>query len=206
MDKIKLNTSELKRWFQDRGDYTHNITYDLNEDSVVMDLGGFTGLWAKQIISKYNPNIYIIEPVYEFYNDMVKIFEDNDKVHILNVAVGTENKNSTIYLNGDATSTNLNTGISISVRCNTIEKLLEEFKVDSVDLIQINIEGDEYSLLEDMLKTGIVNKFKNIQIQFHKGIDNDIERRDNIRSGLSNNGFVEKFNYPFVWESWGKNK
>jgi len=162
MNNLTLNKNEVQRWFADKGDYTHNITYDLNEDSVVMDLGGFTGLWAKQIIGKYNPNMYIIEPIYEFYNGMVKTFEDNDKVHLLNVAAGTENKNSTIYLNGDATSANLNTGVGVDIEYNTMEKLLEEFEVDSVDLIQINIEGDEYPLLEDMLKTGMVNKFKNI--------------------------------------------
>ena len=53
------NNNEIKRWFADNGDYTHNITYDLNENSVVMDLGGFTGIWASQIIERYNPNVYI---------------------------------------------------------------------------------------------------------------------------------------------------
>ena len=55
-----------------------------------------------------------------------------------------------------------------------------------------------------MLKTGIINKFKNIQIQYHLGIEGDIERRDKIREGLEEKGFKEKFNYPFVWESWYK--
>ena len=45
-------------------------------------------------------------------------------------------------------------------------------------------------------------KFKNIQIQFHLGIENDIERRDKIREGLIKNGFKINFDYPFVWESW----
>jgi len=204
MSNLTLNKKEVQRWFADKGDYTHNITYDLNEDSVVMDLGGFTGLWAKQIITKYNPNMYIIEPIYDFYDGMVKTFEDNDKVKLLNVAAGTEDKNGSIYLNGDATSANLKTGTRIDIEYNTMETLLKEFEVDSVDLIQINIEGDEYPLLENMLKSGLINKFKNIQIQFHNGIKNDIERRDNIRRGLVDNGFSEKFNYPFVWESWTK--
>ncbi len=53
-----------------------------------------------------------------------------------------------------------------------------------------------------MLETGVIKKFKNIQVQFHMGIDGDIERRDKIHEGLKNNGFKIKFNYPFVWESW----
>ena len=204
MSNLTLNQSEVQRWFRDRGDYTHNITYNLDENSNVIDLGGFTGLWAKQIIGKYNPNMYIIEPIEKFYSSMVNTFKDNNKVHLLNVAAGTEDKDGVIYLNGDATSANLKGGEAIDIKYNTMKTLLKIWGLESVDLIQINIEGDEYPLLEDMLSSGLINKFKNIQIQFHHGIENDVERRESIRKGLTDNGFKEKFNYPFVWESWTK--
>ena len=103
---MELNKVEIERWFQDRGDYTHNITHNLNEESVVMDLGGFTGLWAKQILDKYNPNIYIIEPIKTFYEQMINKFEIYNNVHLMNVAIGVENKEGEIFLNGDSTSTN----------------------------------------------------------------------------------------------------
>ena len=201
---MELNKIEVLRWINDNGDYTHNITYDLNEDSIVMDLGGFTGLWAKQIIDKYNPNMYIIEPINTYYNTMVDIFKENDKVHLLNIAVGTENKDGFIYLNGDATSTNVKKGDAIKIKYNTIQTLLSIWGLDEVDLIQINIEGDEYPILEQMLENKSINKFKNIQVQFHLGVENDVERRNKIRDGLIANGFKNKFDYPFVWESWCK--
>lgn len=201
---MELNKNEVQRWFRDKGDYTHNITYDLNEDSVVMDLGGYTGLWVEQMVNKYNPNVYVIEPIEQFYNVITNKFKDNQKVHLLNVAAGTENKDGIIYLKGDATSTNIKGGDSVNIKYKTMETLLNNWGLDEVDLIQINIEGDEYPLLEDLLRTGIINKFKNIQIQFHYGIDNDVERREVIQNGLRDNGFEIKFNYPFVWESWYK--
>jgi hypothetical protein len=55
-----------------------------------------------------------------------------------------------------------------------------------------------------MLKDKSINKFKNLQVQFHLGIENDIERREKIKKGLVENGFKNKFDYPFVWESWTK--
>jgi hypothetical protein len=55
-----------------------------------------------------------------------------------------------------------------------------------------------------MLETGDINKFKNIQVQFHLGVENDIIRRNNIREGLIKNRFEINFDYPFVWESWKK--
>jgi FkbM family methyltransferase len=137
---------------------------------------------------------------------MLSKFSNNNKVSLLNVGVGIENKNGIILMGGDGTSSNLTTGEPINVQFNTIETILEKFKLEEVDLIQINIEGDEYPLLEYMLKNGSINKFKNIQIQFHLGVDNDIKRRNDIRDGLTKNNFKIKFDYPFVWESWSKNK
>jgi FkbM family methyltransferase len=202
---MKLNSVSLSKWFADNGDYTHNITYDLNEDSKIMDLGGYNGVWAQQIIDKYNPYVYIIEPVSSFYDNMVSKFLNNNKVELLNVGVGIENKDGMIYMNGDGTSSNLTNGKSIKVEFNTMESILEKFKLDKVDLLQINIEGDEYPILEKMLESETINRFKNIQIQFHLGVDNEIQRRDKIREGLVKNNFKIKFDYPFVWESWSKN-
>jgi FkbM family methyltransferase len=201
---MHLNSESLGKWFTDQGDYTHNINYDLDENSIIMDLGGYKGAWAQQIIDKYNPNVYIIEPVTAFCDFMVDLFSENEKVKILNCGVSDNNKEGSIYMAGDATSSTLSTGTAINTSFYTIDSILEKFNLNEVDLLQINIEGDEYVLLENMLKTGSINKFKNIQVQFHLGVENDVFRRDKIREGFILNGFTNKFNYPFVWESWQK--
>jgi FkbM family methyltransferase len=195
------NKNEVNRWFRDRGDYSHNINYDLTEASVIMDLGGYTGVWAQQMINKYNPNVYIIEPIHSFYNTMVEKFKGNDKVRLLNVGVSTSDKEGKIFLNGDGTSSKLVEGKSVDVTFNSMSTILNKWNLDNVDLIQINIEGDEYPLLDNMLELGLVRKFKNIQVQFHLGIENAPILRERIREGLRNNGFKIKFDYPFVWES-----
>ena len=204
MSNLTLNNQSLSTWFKDKGDYTHNITYELDENSVVMDLGGYTGVWAQQIIDKYNPNMYILEPITKFYDVMVNKFKNNPKVHLLNTGVSTENKKGELFLSGDGTSSNLINGESITVDFKTMDSVLSDWGLDTVDLIQINIEGDEYPLLENLLELGLVNKFKNIQVQFHLGIDGDVVRRQRIQEGLEQNGFKNKFNYPFVWEAWEK--
>lgn len=199
-----LNSQEILRWFEDRGDYTHNINYDLNENSLIMDLGGYTGIWAQQMIDKYSPYVFIIEPVPNFYNSMVYKFKDNEKVKLLNVGIATENKEGEIFLNGDASSSISNSGQKINITFLTIEEIFKKFNLQKIDLLQINIEGDEYLLLENMLQSGFINNFKNLQIQFHMGIDNFSLRREKIQEGLLLNNFKNKFNYPFVWESWAK--
>lgn len=204
MYNLTLNGDEINKWFRDNGDNTHNLNYDLNENSTIMDLGGYTGVWVEQMINKYNPFVYVIEPVPQFYNGMVDKFKNNGKVKLLNVGVSDEDKDGFITMSNDGTSSNLQNGEKISVKFNTMEKILESFGVNEIDLLQINIEGDEYPLLEHMLKTGSINKIKNIQVQFHNGITDDVIRRENIQNGLISNGFKIRFNYPFVWESWTK--
>lgn len=201
---MTLNSISLSKWIANDGDNTHNITYELNENSKIMDLGGYNGVWAQQMIEKYNPYVYIVEPVNSFYENMSNKFLNNKKVKLLNVGVGVEDKDGIIYMNGDSTSSKLSDGKSVNVKFNTIESILKHFNIDNVDLLQINIEGDEYSILEKMLKTGTINKIKSIQIQFHLGVGDEIQRRGKIRDGLVKNNFKINFDYPFVWESWSK--
>lgn len=204
MDDLSYNIEEVKRWFNDNGDYTHNVTYDLNESSIIMDLGGYTGSWCHYMVEKYNPNVYVLEPIPQFYEIIKNKFKNNDKVRCMCSGVSVENKVGELYVLGDATSSNRTNGDLIKVDFKTIETILTEFKLDSVDVLQINIEGDEYPLLEYMLRNGSINKFKNIQIQFHLGIENCFDRRDKIRDGLIKNNFKLNFDYQFVWESWCK--
>lgn len=195
---------DIVRWRKDNGDYTHNLNYVLNENSIVLDLGGYTGLWAEQIISKYNPHMFIVEPIEKNYFTMLKKFSNNPKVKILNVGAGSENKKDKIYLNNDASSRNIITSEFTEIEINTMENIFQKFGLKKVDLIQINIEGDEYSLLENMLNTNFIYNFDNIQVQFHLGIENCVERRINIQNKLQEKKYNKKFDYPFVWESWEK--
>jgi FkbM family methyltransferase len=204
MSNLTLNNVEIQRWFSDMGDNTHILNYDLNENSNVIDLGGYTGVWGQLIIEKYNPNLFILEPVFSFYSGMVSKFSNNNKVHLMNVGIGTKNEDGIIYLSNDGTSSNLSTGETINVKFNTFETILENWSLSEIDLLQMNIEGDEYIVLEHMIETSYINKIKNIQIQFHLGIDNAVEKRDKIREKLISNGFKIKYDYPFVWESWTK--
>ena len=126
----------------------------------------------------------------------------------MNVGVSTDKNEATktLYVSSDGSSTNFNINVKsvIQIKTMPIDKILSDNNINQVDLLQINIEGDEYGLMEYMIESNTIDKFKNIQIQFHLGIDNDIERRNIIQKNLVSKGFKNKFDYPFVWESWEK--
>lgn len=201
--------TDINNWIANDGDNTHALDYPLTNESIVVDLGGFKGVWVDMLLAKHKgvqPNIIIVEPITEFYNILKNKFQHNDKITLLNVGVSVdgEDKEKTIYINGERTSTNFKDGIKIVTKFQSLKSILDSCGVNFVDLLQINIEGDEYPLLEHVISNGVINKFKNIQIQYHLGIKDDVERRDNIQKSLTDQGFIKKFDYPFVWESWYK--
>lgn len=199
------NSKEVQRWFADKGDSTHSLNYNLTEESNIVDLGGYTGVWAERMVKLYNPNVYIIEPIKEYYDIMKEKFSINPKVHLLNVGIGTSSRKDIIFKNADGSSQHINKGEKLEIDLKSIEDLFEIFNISNVDLLQINIEGAEYEVLENMISTKFINKIKNLQIQFHD-IENCVERREKIQNNLLLNGYIKKYDYSFVWESWEKIK
>lgn len=193
-------------WFQDNGNYTHALNYPLTENSIVVDIGAFKGVWASQIIEKYNPYVFLFEPIPEFYNDLVNIFSNNPKVKVINAGVASIEQTIQLYLNGDGTSKYINKHLPpIDVKLISVEQLLE-IVGNQIDLVQINIEGEEYDLLENMIKNNTIEKFSHIQIQFHDYIENAEYRRNEIQKQLSIK-YNKLFDYTFVFEGWAiKNK
>jgi|688.fasta_scaffold26737_5 FkbM family methyltransferase len=203
MNQLEIN-EQLLKWRSDNGDQTHNLNYELNPDSIVIDLGGYEGIWGQKITNKYDCNLYIAEPITEYYNILTKKFASNSKVKILNAGVYSENKDSIIYVKDDTSSCIECDSFKSTekIKLFTLRKIFEIFQIDKADLLQINIEGCEYDLLEALVNEEILKRIKNFQVQFHTNIENYNERRYNIHQKLILNGFVKKFDYPFVWEGW----
>lgn len=197
---------ELYRWYSEGGDLTHNIDCDLTEDSIVFDVGGHTGNWAEQIYNKYNCTIYVFEPVKEFFDTIIKRFAGNNKVKAFHIGLGDKTYTTDINLTADlvGTSVHRETGITgkvESINVVDIIEFIEEHKIESVDLLKLNIEGGEFPLLEHLIKTNKLNLFNNLKIQFHNFMELAEERKNNIRTHLQKE-FNIIYDFFFVWEGW----
>lgn len=196
-----------EKWNADRGDDTLIIDYPLDENSQVIEMGGYHGLWTKRISQKFNCNILTVEPIPEFYNKMINEFDyylknNREKIKTENFGISTEEKELTFSVNGDATSAHLSSSNQITVICYTLEHYLQKHNIEKVDLLQVNIEGEEYPLLEEWIKSGIINKVKYLQVQYHRYGENYEVRHNNIQENLKKLGFKLRYEYPFVWEAW----
>ena len=198
----KLLTPQ-EMWERDRGDEIKIIDYPLDSTSQVIELGGFTGVWSKKIIDKFNPNLIIVEPIPQFVNELKRNFGSNPKVNIEGVAISTSNKTINLYVKGCATSeTNVVSKKVVSVESYDINYFISKYNLSKIDLIQVNIECEEYPLIMNWIETGFLKNVKYLQVQFHTFCENYEENYKQIFEGLKKNGFEINYKYDFVWESW----
>ena len=70
-----------------------------------------------------------------------------------------------------------------------------------IDLISINIEGGEYSLLDRIIESGFISHIKELQVQFHTTVPNAAKERKRIVEKLLQT-HNSSYSYPFVWEGF----
>lgn len=195
----------IYRWFDIQGDETIRLDYPLNENSVVFDIGGFHGDFAAKILCKYNSNILIFEPIYEYYNLIKNRFLNNSKVKIYNIGLSNNTLRSKISKEGSSSSIfKSNTNQYEYINLVSISEFINSNSITNIDLMKINIEGGEYDLLTELLEKGMINISKYYQIQFHPFIKDANNKREKIRSNLSRTHSIQ-WEFPFVWESWERN-
>jgi len=188
-------------WFRDNGDKTHRLNYDLKESSIVFDLGGFHGQWAADIFCKYASQVFIFEPVENFAQQIMQRFSNNKSIRVFKFGLSDTDKSERLSLSEDGSSIFKREGEEVLIELKQINKFIDEYKITLVDLMKINIEGGEYDLLEFLIKTGAIIKFRNIQVQFHDFIPDAYKRMKNIQIELQKTHSLT-YSYEFVWENW----
>jgi FkbM family methyltransferase len=196
-------------------DHEDTKTYDLNESSVVVDIGGYRGAFTDDISKKYNPYIFLFEPVKEFYDACVTRFRYNLKVLSHNFGLSDKDEFFTLSKQGQNTSAfrggpGQPTLVADAVYGEPIPEVcflkdaagvFEQNRWPEFDLVSINAEGGEFKIIPRLIESGQINRIKNLQVQFHRFVPGADTLRNEIRSKLSGT-HREKFCYPWVWESW----
>ena len=189
------------QWFEANGDKTHRLNYDLTPSSLVLDLGGYEGQWSSDIFSMYSCTIMVFEPVLQFAEKIRQRFSKNPKITIFEFGLSKESKEETLALNQDGSSIYVKDGKLCQIR---LVKALDFFKdknITHIDLMKINIEGEEYDLLDHLLDNNLVESINNIQVQFHDFVPNADSRMKKIQSRLEITHYLT-YQYHFVWENW----
>lgn len=188
----------------EKPDILHDI--DIDPNSIVLDVGAFTGEWAAKIASRYGSTIYAFEPNPLSYASLEVKRGFFPALLPQPYGLGASSEVASISLRGLGSSIYPNpreNGNSErqQVRIVAIDQAWRELRLSEVDLMKINIEGAEFPLLEKMIECELLPKVKCFMIQFHEWHPGAYRRRRRIRKALGKTHNLD-WDYHFVWERW----
>lgn len=171
------------------------IDWPLNSESVVVEVGGYKGRWALQIAERYHPRLFVFEPQPWAYATCKAAL--GDQAMVKSYGLGAK---AGIFAMGDWETDGcsfVKDGQHVG-RMEEIGAAFGRLELDTIDLLLMNIEGYEYTLLPHMLDRGILPK--RLMVQFH-GTDADTAR---MFDRLFQAGYRVLWTYGSVLTAWEK--
>jgi len=192
-----------RKWYSEDGDSTYRLNYDLSDESIVFDLGGYKGQWASDIFAKYRPSVFVFEPVKSFADAIDKRFEKNERIKIFTLGLGQSSRDEEIHISDDGSSIFGKSKDKERIKIVDANDWIQQNLTPNqeIDLMKINIEGGEYELLDRLIESQLVNRVKNIQVQFHNISNDSAPHMEKIQSELKKTHKLT-YQYRFVWENW----
>ena len=178
---------------------------ELKPNSIIFDVGGYEGNFTERLLEK-NPKsfFYIFEPIYQFYKNIKKKFENGNNIYVFPVGLSDEDKNIPLEVNFDRTTHsgefNLDGQFELS-NLKSISNFIIEKKIEHIDLLKLNVEGAEYEILNNLIKKNLIGKVNTLLIQFHLNESVDYKRYKTLKKKILKTHKSE-FNSIFVWEKF----
>jgi FkbM family methyltransferase len=167
----------------------------------IFDVGSHKGLYIDQFKKKFqNIHFFLFEPDKKNYFFLKKKYKNENNMNILNYAISDKNTNSIFYsygkgslegslINRDYSHLNLKNNIKQNVKVRRLDNIFLSLNLNNIDLIKLDIEGNEFKALEGIGK--YLNKVKIIQFEFGQAnIDSRIFFKDYYEFFIRNNFLI----------------
>lgn len=172
---------------------------DIGPSSVVVEVGGYTGRWALQIAERYAPRLYVFEPQPWAAAACRAVL--GERATVLDYALGTQG--GACYMGEWETDgcsfikphDGMHEGDMVEVRA-----AFAALALPHIDLMLINIEGYEYTLIPHMLDKGIYPR--RLMVQFHTFADPGGVATARIYERLARSGYTVLWTYGVVLTAW----
>lgn len=180
-----------------------SVDFPLTEDSVVFEIGGYEGRWAREIAERYNPELFVFEPQIWAYEKCKENLKEFDNTHVFEFGLGAETgvfPMGNWYTDG-CSLVDIPNGKPRSTGIITeIYSFLQSMKVEHIDLCLLNVEGYEFELIPYMIETGIMDKIEYFMCQFHMNCGGENEYHD-LRRQIGKNKKI-RFDYGPILTCW----
>ena len=196
----RIQKKSVEKWKSHNGlKEPMRYNYKLNEASMVIDLGGYSGTWSRNIIEKYNCNVHIFEPFPRWYKHCTDLFKENHKVKVFQQGASNKNELAQLFDGGQGASLHLTAPNSEKIQLIDFAEYIST--IEKVDLLKINIEGEEYAVLDTLYKNNMLTRIDNIQIQTHPFVKKARAKYMKMDYQL-NTTHKKTYFYPWIWENW----
>lgn len=169
------------------------LDWPLDSSSVVVEVGGYKGRWALQIVERYAPRLYVFEPQPWAYATCKAVLRD--RATIRPYGLGTT---SGIFAMGDWETDGCSfakAGEHVG-RLEEIGQAFADLGITHIDLMLMNIEGYEYTLIPHMIARDILPD--RLMVQLH-GADHLNTTLDMI---MMFTGYRVAWTYGTVLTAW----
>jgi len=164
----------------------HTFINNLDNTSIIVDLGASKGGFSKEIAEKYCYSMLVlVEGNPELSEKLKAFFKDNDMVKVVNAVIGSEPKDSVkFYLSELSSSSSLFRSFSelnkvkseIDVKMLTLNDIFSVYGIKKIDLLKMDIEGAEWEMFEKFSKEDF-DRIEQISVEFHDFIEPGLKAR-----------------------------
>lgn len=187
--------------------YNRNLT--LSPDPVVVDVGGFIGDFSLYAVKRLNARrVIVCEPSPRNWVLLLKNIANNgyeNRIEPVNKAV-TDGGDVMMNIEAPDESQCMVSAYGPSeqplspVSGISLDQLLRDHAVESVDLLKIDCEGGEYAILESVA-SDVLSRIRNIVFEYHD-IDRDSwAKLKSVNQRLRREGYALNTRRGLVWAS-----
>ncbi len=185
----------------------NSLKNQLDENSVVVDVGANVGFFSFLVLSKIKvKKVYSYEPIPTNIEVFKKTISENkllqERIVLTQAAVtGTEQNGIELFLDGNNELTENASvfsgfesthSVKVSVPSISFSRILNDNKIDQIDFLKLDCEGSEFDIIYNTDAT-LVRRVKKMMVEVH---DVEGDSKNNVtyfNSHLQSIGFETKF-------------
>ncbi len=178
-------------WKEIQGDTSAALDWPIDEDSIVVEIGGYEGRWASQMADKFKCHIHVFEPQDWAMEKAITKLTPYDNIYFHEYGLWTHTALMTLgdYGRDGASLLKPKHEDSKQVLVEDIDAVFqimgEELHDDKdIDVCLMNIEGGEYVLIPYMIGMGIMKRIKFFWAQFHMFVPNSERKFEAINKEM----------------------
>lgn len=176
---------------------------DLTLDSAVVEVGGYRGRWALQIAERYHPRLFVFEP--QLWAAEVCRRALGKAATVASFGLGAEDGKLPMgEWETDGCSFVKTPQGDGSGDMREISDAFDALEIDHIDLMLMNIEGYEYTLIPHMLRYDVWPK--RLMVQFHTFADPDGIALAHIHAALETCGYRIVWTYGVMLTAWERDE